>query len=93
MHLGIMTIGLGIPGAASLKDKRHVLRSLIDRARRKFNVSIAEIDDLDSWTHSVIAVAAVSNSRQHTNRALDSLLDHIEANPEVDVEGVELEID
>ena len=93
MHVGILTISLRIPGSASLKDKRHVLRSLIDTGRRKFNVSISEVELLNSWTQAVVAAAAVSNSRQHTNRVLDSLLDFVESIPEACVEGVDLELD
>jgi len=48
MVVGTLKITLAIPGSDSLKDKRQVVRSLLDVARNKFNVSAAEIDHLDA---------------------------------------------
>jgi uncharacterized protein YlxP (DUF503 family) len=48
MIIGVCTIELDIP-AASLKDKRHIIKSVIARLRNKFNISVAEVDHLDSW--------------------------------------------
>ena len=47
----------------SLKEKRHVVKSLKDRLRAQFNVSVAEIDGLDSWQNSVVAAVTVSSDR------------------------------
>jgi len=92
MRIGTLTLTLLLDGCASLKDKRQVIRSLIEVIRRKFNVSIAEIGDLDLWRRSVIGVACVSNDGAHANRVLDKLLDHIESRPDVEVAHVDLEI-
>jgi hypothetical protein len=91
MVIGILTIALAIPGANSLKDKRQVLRSLLDNVRRKFNVSAAEIDDNDRWRQAKLGVACVSNDRRMANRILDKVVDFIESNPAVSVVAVELE--
>lgn len=60
MVIGLLTIELQVPASASLKDKRQVLRSVIDRLRQDFNVSVAEVGHQDSWQLATLAVAAVS---------------------------------
>jgi len=92
MHVGTLTFALLIPGAQSLKDKRHVVKSLVETARRKFNVSVAEVEDLDVWRRATIGVACVSNDAAYTNRVLDKVLDYFESEPAVSVAGVELEM-
>ena len=61
---------LRIEQAHSLKEKRHVVKSLKDRLRGKFNVSVAEIDDQDLHNSSVIAAAIVSSSREFASQVL-----------------------
>lgn len=92
MRIGTLTLTLLLEGCTSLKDKRQVIQSLIDVTRRKFNVSIAEVDDLDVWRRSVIGIACVSNDGVYANRVLDKVLDHIESRPDVEVAQVDLEI-
>lgn len=60
----------------SLKDKRHVIKSLKDRLRDRFNVSVAEIAHLDSWQASVIAVATVSVDRVRAEQVLTAAENH-----------------
>ena len=48
-HLGVLTVSIHIPNAQSLKEKRFVLKSLKDKLRRNFNVSVAELDGQDKW--------------------------------------------
>ena len=91
MVVGILTVALAIPGANSLKDKRQVLRSLLDNTRNKFGVSIAEVADNDTWRRATIGVACVSNDRAMANRILDKVADYMESNPMVSVISVELE--
>lgn len=54
----------------SLKDKRNVVRSVKDRLRTKFNVSVAEIDGHDTWTRAVVAVVAVAKDRDYAEQLL-----------------------
>ncbi len=74
--IGVLTLELWVEGSHSLKDKRQVVRSLKDRLRDKFNVSVAEIDGLDSWQHSVIAVATVANDRTYAEQILQAAESH-----------------
>ncbi len=92
MHIGTLTITLYLHDTESLKDKRQIIKSLVETTRRKFNISIAEIDDLDKWRKATLGVACIANEAAHVNRVLDKVLDTIEGNPAVDVGEVALEM-
>jgi uncharacterized protein YlxP (DUF503 family) len=77
MVIGTLQVDLNLPDSHSLKDKRMVLRSLKDRVRREFNVSIAEVADNDLWQSAVLVIVTVSNDRQYTNRVLSKVVDFI----------------
>jgi uncharacterized protein len=74
MPIAFLTIELRIEAAHSLKDRRQVLRSLKDRLRARFNVSVAELDPDDAWQRATIGVAAISSSRDY----LDGLMKNVE---------------
>lgn len=92
MHIGTLTVVLHLHAAESLKDKRQVIKSLVETTRQKFNVSVAEVDDLDIWRRATLGVAVVANDSQHVNRVLDKVLDTWESNPALDVGAVEMEL-
>ena len=92
MHIGTLTIVLYLHDTESLKDKRQILKSLIETTRQKFNISIAEVDDLDRWRRATIGVACVANDAQYVNRVLDKVVDTLESNPAVEVGEVALEM-
>jgi len=92
MHIGTLTVVLYLHATESLKDKRQILKSLIETTRRKFNISIAEVDDLDRLRRATIGVACVANEHAHVNRVLDKVLDTLESNPAVEVGEVVLEL-
>src|SRR5580658_394688 len=71
--VGVLTMELRIDHAHSLKEKRHVVRSLKDRLRGRFNVSVSEIDDQDLHNSAVIAAAVVSPSRAFAARVLEAV--------------------
>jgi uncharacterized protein len=68
--IGVLTLEIHVEEAHSLKEKRHVVKSLKDRLRERFNVAVAEIAHLDSWQHSVVAAVTVSNDRVHAEQVL-----------------------
>ena len=70
--IGVLTLEIHVEDSHSLKDKRHVVKSLNDRLRQRFNVSTAEIDGLDSWQNSVVAVVTVSGDRVRAEQVLQS---------------------
>jgi uncharacterized protein YlxP (DUF503 family) len=92
MHVGTLTVTLYLHAAESLKDKRQVLKSLIETTRNKFNVSIAEVDDLDAWRRATIGIACVSNDVRFLNGVLDKVVNALESNPAVEVGEVDLEL-
>ncbi len=92
MHIGVLTLYLSIEQAESLKDKRQVIRSVAQRLRNAFNVSVAEVDELNIWRRSVIGVVVVSNEAKFCNQVLSKVVDHVEADWRVvlDDYGIEL---
>lgn len=92
MVIGALRVVLSIPGSMSLKDKRHVVKSVLETARNRFNASAAEIDYLDSHRRAEIAFACVSNDRTVANTLLNKILDRIKSNPLCEVEDSSLEL-
>jgi uncharacterized protein YlxP (DUF503 family) len=77
--VGLCTIELELPELNSLKDKRSILKPLLQRLHSQFNVSAAEVDLNDRLDAAVIAVAAVSNNSAHANQVISTVLKWIEA--------------
>jgi len=71
--VGVLTLELRIEHAHSLKEKRHVVKSLKEKLRGRFNVSVAEIDDMDLHNSAVLAVATVSSSRPFAEKVLQAV--------------------
>jgi len=88
--VGVLQVELSIPGADSLKAKRMVLRSVKDRIRKNFNVSVAEVDDNDRWQSAVLAVAMVGNDRRFANQVLSKTVEFIENSRDLVVEDYQL---
>jgi len=63
--IATLTLELRIEGAHSLKDKRQVLRSLKDKLRGSFNVSVAELEQSDLWQRATLGVVSISSSRDY----------------------------
>ena len=74
--IGVLTLEILVESSHSLKEKRHVVKSLKDRLRDRFNVSVAEIDGLDAWQHSVVAAVTVSNDRVYAEKILSAAEAH-----------------
>lgn len=73
MIVGLLTIEIFIPASASLKDKRMVLNRIRDRIHSKFNVSVAEVDFMDKWQRSLVAVAVVTSQRTFAEDVLNKI--------------------
>lgn len=83
MIVGVLEVTLHIPESSSLKDKRQVVRSLKDRIRNQFNVSLAETEGQDTWQTCVLAIAMVAGQKVAVERELNRILDVIESNPSI----------
>ncbi|MEO8597155.1 MAG: DUF503 domain-containing protein [Candidatus Solibacter sp.] len=68
--IGVLTLELRIESSHSLKEKRHVVQSLKDRLRHKFNVSVAEIANQDLWQRATLAAVTVSSDRVQAEKVL-----------------------
>jgi uncharacterized protein len=90
--IGVCTLQLSIPAAMSLKDKRGVVKSVIARLRNEFNISAAEVDQLDNWQTAIVAVATVSSDRDYAHGLLTRVALWVERH-RLDCELVDYEIE
>ena len=65
MAIAKLTVELSIPHAQSLKDRRQVVRSIKDKLRHGFNVSVAELDDANLWNRATLGIVALSASASY----------------------------
>ena len=81
-----------IPQAASLKDKRQVCRSLIDKTRQRFNASVAEVTTQDMLQTLTIGVAVVSGETAHAQNSIDEVIRYMEKSADAELTGVERDL-
>lgn len=93
MIIGTCIYDMHLYSSQSLKDKRRVLKSVIERVKNKFNVSIAELDRQDNWQHAVIGIAVITNNTVHANQVLNNVTNFIEnTGEEMEITNVAMEI-
>jgi hypothetical protein len=92
MIVGTCKVALTLPGVDSLKGKRGVLKSLLARLSREFNVTAAEIDHHDVWQSSTIGLALISTSQGHADSRLRKIVEWIEGHRR-DLEIVDFSIE
>ncbi|MDY0059112.1 MAG: DUF503 domain-containing protein [Myxococcota bacterium] len=78
MQVGVCEVTLGLPGNRSLKDKRHVVRAVIDRVTRRFRTNIAEVDCQDDHDRVVLGYAVVGNDPALIDARLREILEFID---------------
>ena len=78
MHIAAAALTLDIPENHSLKGKRAALQPLLRRLRQRYNVSVAEVGDLDRWSSSVIGVCAVGNDAAYVNSVISKAVAFVE---------------
>ncbi len=92
MFVGVLQVELLLRGNTSLKGKRQILKSVKDRVRHKFNVSIAEVDNNDLWQRSTLGICCISNDKTHANRMLSEVVNFIESNSAAELLDYSIEI-
>jgi uncharacterized protein YlxP (DUF503 family) len=92
VFIGVLKLELFIHGAESLKDKRMVVNSILDKLRARFNVSAAQMDDHDLWQRATLAVVVVSNDAKVAQSILNHARDVAEADIRCDVTECRVEI-
>jgi len=90
--IGLLTLELFFSQSGSLKDKRRLLKSIIDQIKSRFNVSVAEAGEQDRWQISLLAVVTVSNDSAHVNSILSSVEGFVERMGKAEILSVKTEL-
>ncbi len=85
LHACALSLDLRIPSARSLKEKRAVVKHLVDGCRSRFGVAAAEVGFQDQWQHTELGFAAVSGEQRQVGALLDSVERYVWSHPEVEV--------
>lgn len=85
--IGAARLTLYLEGCSSLKEKRSVIRPLVERVRSRFNVGVAEVEDLDDLRVGTLAIVCVSNSAPHADEMLATVVRFVESRVEMGVLG------
>ena len=92
MQTGLMKVQLNLTGLTNLKDKRKIVKSLIERLKNRFNVSVSEVDHNDSKIIAIIGIAVISNDGQFINTQLDKIINFMRADGRFYLGPIEREI-
>ncbi|HYV38971.1 MAG TPA: DUF503 domain-containing protein [Gemmataceae bacterium] len=92
MIVGTLQVRLLLREARSLKDKRQVVKSIKDRIRNDFNVSVAEVDELDNRQLAVLGMAMVSNEAHHVKTALGQIVQILRTHPMAELVGQKMDV-
>ncbi|MBI5014585.1 MAG: DUF503 domain-containing protein [Deltaproteobacteria bacterium] len=92
MVVGVGTVELFIPEARSLKDKRSVVRSVVQRVQNQFHISVAEVESLDVLQTATIGFAVVTNDSRLANSILSKVVDAVEGYYLAEVTRSDLEV-
>lgn len=92
MIIGSLRVRLLVRESRTLKDKRQVIRSIKDRLRNGFNVSVAEVEDQEQRQLAVLGVAMVSNEVSHVQHTFDQIVQALRAHPIAELIDHEVEI-
>ncbi len=92
MVVGVCRVVLELPELDSLKQKRGIVRKLLDRVRARFNVAAAEVDLLDEHRRAMLGFVVVSNDPRHANTMLDKITDYCESSGLAEIGSVHVEL-
>ena len=92
MFVGICEATVRAEWVSSLKEKRMVVKSLVEKTRHKFNASVAEVDRQEEHKMLVVGFACVSNEKSHAERMLQHILDFMEKSTEAELISAEYEV-
>ena len=92
MFVGICKIDVYMPTVHSLKEKRHILKCVIERVKNRFNISIAEVDNNDLWQRGSLGIALIGNDCRFVNSSMDKILNFLESNNLFEIIGRKSEV-
>ncbi|PLV60310.1 DUF503 domain-containing protein [Thermotoga sp. KOL6] len=92
MNVGVANLRVRVFGVRSLKEKRSILKKLMNDLRKKYNISISEIGAHDSKSFFEIGIAMVNTNKALIERVFDSIEDYLDFLPGMEVEWMEREV-
>jgi len=92
MFVATCVVKLNLNGVRSLKEKRRILKSILARLAREFNLAVAEVDCQDLWQTAVIGLVSVGNSERYLHGLMEKAVGWIELNrPDVPIDAYTIE--
>ncbi|MBS6534451.1 MULTISPECIES: DUF503 domain-containing protein [Peptoniphilus] len=92
MIIGICTCEIYIFNANSLKSKRSVVKSIIEKSKNRFNISIAEVGENDKWQKSIIAFSTISNDQRLVEETIEKVINFFDSYSEIEIINIKREI-
>ncbi|MFZ5816397.1 MAG: DUF503 domain-containing protein [Bacillota bacterium] len=92
MFIASVRLELSIPHAHSLKTKRMLLNSLMDKVRHRFGAAVAEVAEQELWQRAVVGIALVSGESTHVREMADRVIGFVESHWEGEVCTIDVEI-
>ena len=92
MIIGICTCEIFIFNANSLKSKRSVVKSIIEKSKNRFNISIAEVGENDKWQKSIIAFSTISNNQKIVEETIEKVINFFDSYSEIEIINIKSEI-
>jgi uncharacterized protein YlxP (DUF503 family) len=90
VHVAVIQLELHIPTSRSLKEKRAVLRPIVEGIRHRFQISVAEVGYQDKWQRALVGMAVVSDSYGHAVEVVDNVERWVWSKPEIEVTRFEV---
>lgn len=91
MRILVMRITLRASWVHSLKEKRMVIKSIMQRLKNKFNISVSEVDEQDIHQTLVIGIAAVCGSSAQVDSTMENIISFVESNTDAEIINIENE--
>jgi uncharacterized protein len=83
MVVAVLHLECGLPGTRSIKDKRRIVKAVLDRLHHRYNVAAAEVTHQESWRRAGLAVACVSTDTRHADSVLARVARDVEYHGEL----------
>ena len=90
--VGVCLADLFITDSSSLKDRRRVVRSIVEHLRRSYNVSVTELGDERLWQRTTLAVACVSNDTKSADQLLNRVIHYLDNHPQASLLDCQTEV-
>ncbi len=92
MIIGVLTIYINLPGISSLKQKRSIVKSVVERLRNRFNFSVSEVEANDSKIQAVIGLAVVGKDSAFISKQMETVVNFVNADGRFFTGRIEREI-